>query len=193
MAGQARYTAVLDACVFYPIAVADALISIAAEGLFAAKWTERIEAEWVGAPERDRPELTGRLEVRRTQTREAVPGGEVTQRACAAVRSVPELPDPGDAHVLTAAIAGHADCIVTFNLRDFPGAVLEPLAIEAVHPDVFIINQWNLDEGPVMAALRDMRLRWRRPAADVDTFGSALDRNRLPLTARRVRAHAAQL
>lgn len=45
MAGNARYTALLDACVLYPIAVADALMSLATEGLFAAKWTTRIEVE----------------------------------------------------------------------------------------------------------------------------------------------------
>jgi len=189
MAGHARYTAVLDACVFYPIAVADALMSIAAAGLFAAKWTERIEAEWIGALENDRPDLASRLDVRCLQMREAVPDWKVSRRACAAVKSVPELPDPDDAHVLAAAIAGHADCIVTFNQKDFPNEVLGPLGIEALHPDVFIINQWDLDEPTVVAALRGMRLRWRRPPADVGTFAAALGRNRLSLTAHRVRQH----
>lgn len=187
MAGHARYTAVLDACVLYPIAVADALMSIAATGLFAAKWTERIEAEWIGALETNRPELAGRLEVRRLQMREAVPDWKVSRRACAAVRSVPELPDPDDAHVLAAAIAVHADCIVTFNLKDFPESVLEPLGIDALHPDVFLINQWDLDDATVIAALRGMRQRWRRPAADIATFAAALERNGLALTAQRVR------
>ena len=43
MAGQARYTALLDACVLYPLAMTDALLSLATAGLFAAKWTTRIE------------------------------------------------------------------------------------------------------------------------------------------------------
>ena len=43
MAGQARYTALLDACVLYPFAMTDALLSLATAGLFAAKWTTRIE------------------------------------------------------------------------------------------------------------------------------------------------------
>jgi len=41
MAGYARYTALLDACVLYPVVVCDALLSVAVSGLFAAKWTTR--------------------------------------------------------------------------------------------------------------------------------------------------------
>lgn len=37
MAGHARYTALLDACVLYPVALSDALMSLAVTGLFAAK------------------------------------------------------------------------------------------------------------------------------------------------------------
>lgn len=47
MAGHARYTALLDACVLYPLAMTDALMSIATAGLYAAKWTSRIEQEWI--------------------------------------------------------------------------------------------------------------------------------------------------
>ena len=44
-----------------------------------------------------------------------------------------------DVHVLAAAIAGHADCIVTSNLRDFPPQLLAPFALEAIHPDEFLV------------------------------------------------------
>ena len=74
MAGHARYTALLDACVLYPVAMCDALMSVATTGLFAAKWTKRIEAEWMGALESSRPDLTGKLVVRRDSMREAIPG-----------------------------------------------------------------------------------------------------------------------
>jgi predicted nucleic acid-binding protein len=37
--------------------------------------------------------------------------------------------DPGDRHVLAAAIAAKAELIVTLNVRHFPAVVLEPLGI----------------------------------------------------------------
>ena len=47
MAGHARYTALLDACVLFPMAMVDALMSLAEAGLYAAKWSTRIEEEWI--------------------------------------------------------------------------------------------------------------------------------------------------
>jgi hypothetical protein len=52
MAGHVRYTALLDACVLYPLAMTDALMSLATAGFFAAKWTTRIEDEWIRSLER---------------------------------------------------------------------------------------------------------------------------------------------
>ncbi len=45
MAGTAKYTAVLDACVLYPVTIADILIQLAIEGLFTAKWSADIDRE----------------------------------------------------------------------------------------------------------------------------------------------------
>ena len=40
-----RYTAVLDACVLVPIALADTLLRVAEKGLYRPLWTDRILSE----------------------------------------------------------------------------------------------------------------------------------------------------
>ncbi|WP_258187810.1 hypothetical protein [Trinickia symbiotica] len=91
MAGNARYTALLDACVLYPIAMADALMSLATAGLFAAKWSVRIEQEWIAALEEFRPDLKNKLVFRRDCMREAVPDWEVPEIALAPLIATYEL------------------------------------------------------------------------------------------------------
>lgn len=186
MAGHARHTALLDACVLYPVAVADALMSLAAVGLFAAKWTTRIEDEWMGSLERDRPDLRGRLGMRRDGMRAAVIDWEVSESAWQSVRLEAQLPDPNDAHVMAAAIAGHTDCIVTANTKDFPVAVVAPLGITVVHPDDFIVQQIDLNPIIALGAFKAMRTRWRRPQASAADFAHALERNGLAATAQRL-------
>lgn len=97
------------------------------------------------------------------------------------------LPDPDDRHVLAAAIAGHADCIVTSNRRDFPDAIASEYGIEIVDPDRFIINQWDLDSLGAMTAFKQMRARRRKPESTVEDFAQALERSGLPSTAQRIR------
>jgi len=190
MAGHARYTALLDACVLYPMAMADALMSLATAGLFAAKWTTRIEAEWIRSLEENRPDLQGRLDHRREQMREAVPDWEVDEQAWTICARGLELPDPDDVHVLAAALAGHADCIVTANLKDFPAEIVAQLGIEVIHPDQFIVAQWDLDQLVAVAAFKRMRTRWKKPQASAEDFAAAMERGGLPATAQRLREAA---
>lgn len=187
MAGSARYTAILDACVLYPFSLRDLLLSLARDGLFHARWSRRIEEEWVGSLLRQRPDLE-EAALRRTCAlmTEAVPdslvhGWEGLEAGLAG------LPDTDDRHVLAAAICGHADAIVTFNLADFPAAVLAPFGIEAQHPDDFLLNQLDLNPIAALKSIKAMRGRWRRPAVSADEFATALERLQLPLTASRLR------
>ncbi len=191
MAGNARYTAVLDACVLYQLAIADSLMSIAVTGLFAAKWTTKIEEEWIGSLENDRPDLKGRLSSRRDDMREAVPDWEISEAAWISIAGSLKLPDPNDVHVLAAAIAGHADCIVTRNHQDFPGSILAAHGINVIDPDQFIVNQWDLENVPVMVAFKGMRARRKKPTENVEDFARTLERNGLPVTAQKIREAAA--
>ena len=73
------------------------------------------------------------------------------------------LPDPDDRHVLAAAIHCGAQEIVTFNLRDFPEAVLRPRGIRAVHPDVFVEHLLDLNSEAVCEAIGRIRRRLANP------------------------------
>lgn len=187
MAGHARFTAVIDACVLFPIATADALISLAVAGLFAAKWTVAIEDEWLAVAARRHPDIAGRFATRRDAMRDAVIDWEVTEDAWKALAPCFELPDPNDVHVLAAAIAGHADCIVTTNLKDFPASILEVYGLIALHPDDFIVAQLDLDLYPALGAFKAMRARKRNPAYTAEEFAAAMERNGLVATAERLR------
>lgn len=187
MAGNARYTAILDACVLYSIAQTDALLSLATAGLFSAKWSSRIEEEWMLALVQRRPDLKDRLWVRRDAMRDAVPDWQVLDEAWSPLVESLKLPDPNDRHVLAAALAGHADCIVTANVRDFPQSAVTPYGIEIVHPDRFIVNQWDLEPLVAISSFKRMRARRKRPQSSVEEFATVLEQNELPMTAQRIR------
>jgi len=49
---------VLDACVLYPAPLRDLLLSLAAAGLYRAKWSQQIHDEWTRNLLEKRPDLT---------------------------------------------------------------------------------------------------------------------------------------
>ena len=81
-------------------------------------------------------------------------------------------------------------CIVTSNLKDFPASVLFEYGIEAIDPDTFIINQWDLDPVNAIAAFKRMRARRKKPLSSPEDFAYALEVGGLPTTADRLRAAA---
>jgi len=89
--------------------------------------------------------------------------------------------------VLAAAICGHADAIVTFNLGDFPAAAMAPFGVEAQHPDDFLLNQLDLQPIAALKSIKAMRSRWRNPQLTALDLAAALDKLQLPLVAARLR------
>ncbi len=82
------------------------------------------------------------------------------------------LPDPGDRHVLAAAIRGGATLIVTSNERDFPAAALAAHNIEAIGPDRFLLRLLEQDPSLVLCALE--------PIAPISSIRPSLRSNILP-------------
>ena len=187
MAGSARYTAILDACVLYPATLRDLLLSLARDGLYHARWSERIQDEWVRSLLKRRPDLE-EAALRRTCAlmAQAVPDS-VVQGWQRIETSLTGLPDGDDRHVLAAAICGHADAIVTFNLDDFPAETLAPFGVEAQHPDDFLLNQLDLNPIAALKSIKAMRARWRQPQLSALDLAAATLKLQMPLVAARLR------
>jgi hypothetical protein len=135
-----RYTAVLDACVLVPIALADTLLRVAEKGLYRPLWSGRILAEAQAATEEMHPDIDAGK--RFAQMREAF--GDALVAGWEELEPAIRLPDPDDRHVVAAAAQGGAQAIITANMKDFPAAALRPLGLEAVHPDDFLLDQLDL-------------------------------------------------
>ena len=181
MAGSSRYTVILDANVLYPRLLRDTLLSLAGENLYHARWSATINYEWVRNLARNKPDIADKLPAVVKLMCDSVSDCLVTHYEKLA-NSI-ELPDPDDRHVVVAAIVGHADAIITINIKDFPPAVLQPYGIEVQHPDEFVVNQLQLQKIPALSAIKKMRARWTNPARSAQELITAFELRGLPLTA----------
>jgi hypothetical protein len=89
-----------------------------------------------------------------------------------------KLPDPGDRHVLAAAIRAGAQTIVTSNIGDFPNRVLSRYDLEAKKPDAFLLGRLiDIDLVRVADATTEQPAVPRKPPVDRDEFLVTLERN----------------
>lgn len=159
---MSRYTALLDACVLVPVALADTLLRLAEHDLFRPLWSERILEETTAAIVRVHPELGDGRAVRRSQAmRSAFPDALVTgwQPLVDGI----DLPDANDRHVVAAAVRGRADAIVTANTKDFPPEALSGLGIAVRSPDAFLLDHLDLAPAATIQALQAQAFATRRP------------------------------
>ncbi len=172
-----RYTAVLDACVLVPIALADTLLRVAEKGLYRPLWSDRILAEAQAATEEIHPGMDAGK--RFAQMREAFEDALVTgwEELEPGIR----LPDQDDRHVLAAAIRGGAHGIITANAKDFPATALEPLGLEAVRPDDFLLDQLDLSPPTILQIIREQAARTRRPPLTPRDLATLLGRAGVPV------------
>ena len=180
-----RFVIIYDACVLYPAPLRDLLMRLATTGLFAARWTEQIHDEWTRSLLKKRPELADALSRTVTLMNQAVPDALVTGHE--PLIPALELPDPDDRHVLAAGIRAGAQLVVTFNLKDFPEEILAGFGIEAVHPDTFLEQQFELNEGLMVRTARRHRASLRRPPRSAEEYLDTLAACGLIVTADRLR------
>lgn len=153
---RADFSVVLDACVLANFGVCDLFLRLAeSPRLYVPRWTARILDEAQRAqqlrfkppwPKESSDRWRNALE---THFPEAVVTGFEPLEASVAN-------DPGDRHVLAAAVRARAEMIVTFNLRHFPSEAVEPWGIRAAHPADYLITLYEIDPGIVVRRITDI-------------------------------------
>ena len=129
----------LDANVLYSIVVTDLVMELASTGLFRARWSEDVHAEWMRNVEKDRPDLpAAAIEKRRRAMDRAIPNALVTGYETLIDGLV--LPDP-----------------------DFPEVNLAAHSIEVQHPDEFLNHQRTLNEALFLTCVKAVRARLKNP------------------------------
>ena len=178
-------TAVLDACVLYPAPLRDFFMHLALVDLFRARWTDEIHREWIRNVLLQRPDLK-QEQLQRTRELMNLHVRDALVEGYEGLVESLILPDNDDRHVLAAAMHSQCDFIVTFNLRDFPIAALEPYRMKAIHPDEFVMTLFNLTAERVHLAAERQRQSLKNPPKTRAEYWQTLETNGLAQTVRRL-------
>jgi predicted nucleic acid-binding protein len=166
-----RFTALLDADVTAGALPRNVLLSLAEAGFFRPRWSAQILDETELAIAKilsDRGDALEEAARQRARIERAFPEALVLNYE-PLIKGI-ELPDPGDTHVVAAAVQTRASVIVTNNLKDFPDATLNPLGLQARSADNFIADVIDIYTPGAVAALRTMRQRFKRPELDAEAL-----------------------
>lgn len=172
------FVVILDANVLYPFRVRDVLLTFAHEGLFRARFTEEIMAEWTENLVHQKPELEESVKSQARMIRQTFDECFVTGHM--SLIDGLEMPDMDDRHVLAAAIRCSAQVIVTENRRDFPPDLLEEYDIEVLGADDMLVSTYELFPVEAARALGRVRRRYKNPSMTVSEFLLDLTRAGLP-------------
>jgi hypothetical protein len=187
VSGPPARRAFLDACALFPPLSRGLLLSAAAEGLYEPAWSAGVIDEWAWANRRDHgPDGEAAVRAEAAAMAARWPRAEAAAEPDAAL----SLPDAGDVHVLSAALAAGADLLVTYNLRDFPARKLRGLGLAPIHPDAFLWELAGAAPEAMGRALSRALAAFPKAAADRAEAVRALKRARLYRLAKLVRGGA---
>ena len=187
-----RPVCVYDANVLYPAQLRDFLMRLALADVVRAHWTEQIHHEWMHNVDADYPDITW-ADLRRIRHHmdRALPAASVDGYKDR--MGDLSLPDESDRHVLAAAIHVEASHIITFNTRDFPAPVLEPMGIVATSPDPFIAGLYDQMPEAIIEVAQAHRASLSRPPKTPDEYLRLLQSSGLDTTAGRLQSDTGQI
>jgi hypothetical protein len=182
-----RFTALADACSLAGALKRNLLLTLAEADFYRLRWSSKILDETEQAiieilTKKDATDPKGHAAYARSQMELAFGDATVDDYELF-LPSIQNLPDPGDAHVVAAALKTRAHVIVTDNLRDFPLDVLKPLGLSAVSTDDFLANTIALNEAAAINVIRKMRESFQRPEMNAKALLLKIEAAELPATA----------
>lgn len=177
-----------DANLLYPFHLRNLLVQLGVHHIVRPRWTDAIHEEWTRTLVASGKVPRERLLHTRDIMKRVLPEADVQDYAHRMVGFT--LPDPDDGHVVAAALEGRAGTILTFNLRHFPAEILAPLGLVALDPDEYLCQLHGVDPEAIAAVIEAARVNLSRTAPDPTAFLDALERQRLPAFAARLRASA---
>jgi len=181
-------TVVYDACVLYPAPLRDLLMYLTGSDSVRARWTDEIHDEWMRNLLENRPDLS-RAKLERTRRQMDAYVDDCLVIGYEPLIDTLQLPDPGDRHVLAAAIKAKASLIVTTNIKDFPQTVLAPYRIQAVTPDDFVLRLIGMNPREVLELIKRQRKNMKNPPLTVEQFLAMLKQQCLSKTVAFLREH----
>ena len=157
---SARFIAVIDANVLFPIVIRDYLIWLSIYELYSPKWSIKLLEEFKNT-----------LIKRKISKEKADQQVELLNKSSpnALVRNyesiIPaiDLPDENDRHVVAAAVKCNANVIVTYNKKHFPQEYLEQFGLNILDPDTFIADMIDLSPIKCCEAFKEMVLIKNKP------------------------------
>ena len=175
-----------DACVLYPTVLRQILIGACAAGLARPLWSPRILEEWARAAARLGPVHEGIVRDEIAALSADWPDASVDPDP--QTEAALHLPDPADAHVLAAALAGRADLLVTVNLRDFPRRILAPRGVLPQHPDPWLLELHDRSPRDVAEVAEAVRAEAEHLSGQPQPLRPLLKRAGLPRLGKRLEA-----
>jgi predicted nucleic acid-binding protein len=152
---------VIDTCALFPPTLRDVLLRAAEADLYRIRWSAEILAELRRVLQSDsRVQLSDeRAMYLLTEMRRSFPEAMINGYG----HLIPTMTnDPGDRHILAAAIHADAKVIVTDNLKDFPENSLAPFDIEVQTPDEFLLYLYDLDQERVANIIIELNASYRK-------------------------------
>jgi predicted nucleic acid-binding protein len=153
--------ALLDANALWSAPVRDTLLRTAEQDLYRPAWTRQILDEMLRSLLARRPDLDpARLERTVDLMLAHFPDALVEdyEDLIPAMRN-----DPGDRHVLAAAVRAGASLLVTWNISHFPAAACDPYGVEVRTPDEFLVELWDASPHDLRDVLYRQAAQLARP------------------------------